>query len=112
MTSCDELLTEKFVVDNDYYNSVSISYKNANGYIFDTIIPPKTFEFELFINTGYGQSVYEFELDRLFEYFIVESDTITSNMDYRDNLLWDYYEFSETTSEYRLRIDSTHFEVN
>jgi hypothetical protein len=112
LLACDKELIEEFVIDNDYNRSINVQFENMNGEVFDSTITPNALNVRFYVNTGYGNSVSEFDLSRLFKYFTIQSDTIISATNYLDNNQWLYTEYSETHSEYRLIIDSSDFSDN
>jgi hypothetical protein len=80
-----------------------------NGDSDDILINPKT-EVLIFQSIGYGNSVSEFELDRLFKYFEMKTENnVSANINYLLNSNWKYNEVSETDSEYILIVDKECF---
>ena len=109
LCSCDRKLTENFFVKNDLSHSIIVKFETMNGDSDDILIDPKT-EVLIFQSIGYGNSVSEFELDRLFKYFEVKTENnVSANINYLLNSNWKYNEVSETNSEYILIVDKECF---
>ena len=107
--SCDKELIEDFIITNSHNNDIHVNAENMNGVVIrDTITIGET-SYLFYTNTGYGNSIYKFELKTLFKYFEINSGSIPSKLDYLNDTMWEYIELSDTHAEYRLVIDSTHF---
>ncbi|MCT4636637.1 MAG: hypothetical protein N4A72_02920, partial [Bacteroidales bacterium] len=86
-----------------------VKFETMNGDSDDILINPKT-EVLIFQSIGYGNSVSEFELDRLFKYFEMKTENnVSANINYLLNSNWKYNEVSETDSEYILIVDKECF---
>lgn len=112
LISCDRELTFDFYVTNAYSEEIEVKFENNNNNNekFTLVIEPDTTN-RVYTQIEYGSKIGNgtHNLEDLFKYFTIKTDTKESNLDYRTNNLWVYSKLSEISAEYRLIIDSTDF---
>ncbi|NOQ27298.1 MAG: hypothetical protein GQ564_18205 [Bacteroidales bacterium] len=108
--SCDRELFEDFIVKNNLSTSITVVHETNLDEYSELVILPNT-EAIVLQASGYGNSVHKYKISEWFKLFeVTKDDTVQSKVDYLLDENWEYKELSDTHAEYRLVVDSTHFE--
>jgi hypothetical protein len=110
IVSCDKELYYDYVIENESNQPILVNMVFHNDNVRDTLISVQA-RIILTTSKGYGNSVNEFEISRLFKDLTIRNaDSVFANKDYLSNEYWLYKEYSDTHAEFLLTIYSAHFQ--
>ncbi len=109
--SCDEVFDDTFYIQNNMNDKITLIYRTNDQELTDTLVVQPNEKKQVFnAHSAGGTTQYRIPVANVFNIFEVSLDANNSQYNYFNDDNWEYTPTSETTADYIMIVDSTHFE--